>query len=62
MTYRMPDDKLADPTIKLMVFLTTEIDDAQLELLYSYTQQYTLAEFVASIELAKQTRSLLQTV
>ena len=60
MTYRMSDDEINHLPIKMMIFLTTEIDDEQMELQYSYTKQHTLAEFVAHIEVAKQTRSLLQ--
>jgi hypothetical protein len=58
----MSDDETNNLPIKMMTFLTTEIDDEQMELLYIYTKQHTLAELVECLEVAKQTRVLLQTV
>ena len=46
------------PSIKIMFFLTSELDDAQLELLRSYTEKHTLAEVVTHIEDAKQEKTL----
>ena len=62
MTHRMSDEQPNDLPIKMMVYLTSEINNEQLELLYAYTKQHTLAEFIDHIEVSKQARSLLQTV
>ena len=55
---QMSDDKTDPVSIKMLFFLTTELDDAQLELLRTYTEQHSLAEVVKHIEDAKQEKSL----
>jgi hypothetical protein len=57
----MSDDKTNQLGLKMMIFLSTEIDDEHLELLYDYTKQHTLDEFISHIQVAKETKSLLQT-
>ena len=49
----MSDDNSDPVSIKMLIFLTSELDDAQLELLRAYTEQHSLAEVVKHIEAAK---------
>ena len=60
MTCRMTDNERDDLGLKMMIFLSSAIDEEQLDLLYNYTKQHTLADFVASMEVAQETRALLQ--
>lgn len=52
-----PDEKAAMP---MYIFLTNEITSEQLEMLGVYAQQHTMADFVGHIEVARDTRALLQ--
>ncbi len=54
----MSDDNADPVSIKMLFFLTSELDDAQLELLRTYTEQQTLPEVVKHIEAAKQEKAL----
>ena len=60
LTGRMTDDERDDLDLKMVIFLSSAIDEEQLALLYQYTKKHTLADFVASMEVAQQTRALLQ--
>ena len=54
----MSDDNADPVSIKMLFFLTSELDDAQLELLRAYTEQHSLAEVVQHIEAAKLEKAL----
>jgi hypothetical protein len=54
----MSDDKTDPVSIKMLFFLTSELDDAQVELLSTHAEQHSLAEVVKHIEDAKQEKSL----